>query len=64
MKGLLRHKHLKLDQKKINKAKKYLGAKTDTEAIDRALEFIVAEKTIDATLGKLKGKIRIRKIFD
>ena len=60
----IRHKHLKLDQKKINEAKTYLGVKTESEAIDRALEFLIAEKTINTTLGKIKGKGRIKKVFD
>jgi hypothetical protein len=30
----LRHKHLKLDQRKIDLAKKYFGVKSEQEAID------------------------------
>ena len=64
MGAVIKHKHLKLDQRKINRAMRYLGAKTETEAIDRALEFLVAEKTINTALRKLKGKGRIRTVFD
>jgi hypothetical protein len=42
---MLRYKHLRLDQDKIEKAKKVLGAKTETEAIDKALEKVVQADT-------------------
>lgn len=61
---LIRHKHLKLDQKKIDQAKTYLGVKTESEAIDQALEFLIAEKTINSTLRKIRGKGQIKKIFN
>ena len=31
----LRHKHLQLDQGKLDRARRILGAKTETEALDR-----------------------------
>ena len=37
----LKHKHLKLDQKKINFAKRYFGVESEQEAIDRALSLLV-----------------------
>lgn len=61
---LIRHKHLKLDQRKIDQAKEYLGVKTESEAIDQALEFLIAEKTINAALRKIKGKGQIEKVFN
>ena len=39
------NKHLKLDQAKIEKAKRILGAKTETEIINRALQRIIEEDT-------------------
>jgi hypothetical protein len=38
-----RNKHLILDQTKLKKAQKVLGAKTETEAIERALESVLDE---------------------
>lgn len=38
---MLRYKHLRLDQEKIEKAKKIFRAKTETEAMDRALENVI-----------------------
>ena len=38
-----KHKHLILNQTKIAKAQKILGAKTDTETVERALDKIIDE---------------------
>lgn len=59
----LKHKHLVLDQKKLERAKKILNAKTDTEVLDRALDIVVTESELDAVLRKVGGKGRIQKIF-
>jgi hypothetical protein len=40
---MLRYKHLRLDQDKIERAKKILRAKTETEAMDKALEKVIEE---------------------
>lgn len=37
------HKHFQLDAAKIKRAKKALHARTETEAIERALDFAIAE---------------------
>ncbi|MCJ7784703.1 MAG: hypothetical protein MUP41_12285 [Desulfobacterales bacterium] len=42
--NMLRYKHLRLDQGKIERAKKILKAKTETEAMDKALERIIQEE--------------------
>ena len=59
----LRHKHLQLDQEKLDRARRILVAKTETEALDRALSIVVSEADIDKTLRKIRGKGRIRKVF-
>ena len=41
---MLKYKHLRLDQGKIERAKKILKAKTETEAMDKALERILQEE--------------------
>jgi hypothetical protein len=40
----VRHKHLKLDQRKIDFAKRYFGAASEQEAIDRALSFLIEQE--------------------
>ena len=44
--NMTKHKHLKLDQSKIDRAKKLLGAKTEQETIERALDLVLAEASI------------------
>lgn len=61
---MIRHKHLQLDQRKINRVKRFLGAKTDTEAIDRALDILVTEETINVALKRLEGRGRLKKVYD
>ena len=60
---VLRHKHLQLDQNKLDRARSVLGAKTETETIERALTLIVDETEIDKALKFAKGRARIRKVF-
>ena len=38
-----RHKHVRLSQAKISRARKILGVRTETDAIDQALDFVIAE---------------------
>jgi len=42
--NMLKYKHLRLDQGKIERVKKILQAKTETEAMDKALERILQEE--------------------
>ena len=58
-----RHKHIELDQGKLNRARRILGAKTETETLERALDIVVSEAEIDTALKKARGKGRIRKVF-
>ncbi len=59
----VRHKHVLLDQAKLNEAKRILRAKTETETLDRALDLILTEAELDAALRKARGKARIRRLF-
>jgi hypothetical protein len=54
----LRHKHLKLDQKKIDFAKRYFGVESEQEAIDRALSLLVEEQQLLAAMKPLKGGLK------
>ncbi|MFZ0321034.1 MAG: hypothetical protein WAL56_18040 [Candidatus Sulfotelmatobacter sp.] len=38
------HKHFQLDPRKIKRAQKALGAKTETETLERALDRVIAEE--------------------
>ena len=53
-----RHKHLKLDQRKIDFAKRYFGVASEQEAIDRALALLIQEQRIISRLKPLRGVLR------
>jgi hypothetical protein len=59
----LRHKHIRIDQVKLDKARKVLAAATETEALDRALTLVVSEAEIDAALRAVSGRGRLKKLF-
>jgi len=54
----LRHKHLRLDQTKIDFAKKYFGVDSEQEAIDRALALLIEERQISVRLRPLKSLLK------
>jgi len=53
-----RHKHLKLDQRKIDFAKRYFGVASEQEAIDRALALLMQEQRIISRLKPLRAVLR------
>jgi len=62
MKANLKRKNYYLDERKIERAKTFLGAKTEAEAIDVALDLIVFRKEILASLGKVAGKGGVERV--
>ena len=59
----LRHKHLQIDQGNLDRAKEILGARTETEAVERALKLVVSEADIDASLRKAGRKAQIKRVY-
>jgi hypothetical protein len=59
----IRDKHLKLDQEKLNRARQFLGTKTERETIENALDLLLAEGDLDRLLKQLGNKGAIKKIF-
>ncbi len=71
MKIAIKDKHLRLNQEKIEKVKKIIGAKTETEAIEKALNLLIERDTFinkrreivrriifrRERLGKVKGDV-------
>ena len=62
------HKHFQLDSTKIKRAQRALRAKTETEAIERALDFAIAEHeknrlVLQATERFIKGGIEIKDVY-
>jgi len=54
----LKHKHLKLDQRKIDFAKRYFGVKSEQEAIDQALSLLMEEERLVKALKPLRGILK------
>jgi hypothetical protein len=54
---MLRHKHIRLDQEKIDIVKKILAVETDTEAIDGALSKIIHESKETVRRRKIAGEM-------
>ncbi len=54
----LKHKHLKLDQRKIDFARRFFDVKTDQEAIDRALSLLMEEAQIVSRMKPLAKALR------
>ena len=61
--ALVRHKYIRIDQRKLDKARKVLAASTETEALDRALTLVVSEADIDGALRQGAAKGRLKKLF-
>jgi len=59
----LAHKHLKLDQAKIDKARRLLGVRTEQETVERALELVVAEEPILRAHRRVKGVGGVVEVF-
>lgn len=59
----LQRKYTEFDQNKLMQAKRIFGVKTEGEALERALEVVVAEAEIDTALKAARGKGRFRKVF-
>ena len=59
----VRRKSVELDQRKLSRARSFLGTKTDAETVNRAIDFVVAEAAIDAALRATGGKGALRKVF-
>jgi len=51
----IRHKHFKLEQTKLDRARRLLGAKTETEAVEQALDVLLGEEPILRAHRRLKG---------
>lgn len=57
-------KHLRLDQEKLTRAKRMLGAKSESEALDRLLdEFLLREEVIGG-IREAHGKELFRNVPD
>ncbi|MGE0822194.1 MAG: hypothetical protein AB7G75_01605 [Candidatus Binatia bacterium] len=58
-----RQKPSHLNQEKLDRLRALLGVESDAEAIEQAIDLLLAEEDIKTTLRKVKGKGRIEKVF-
>jgi Arc/MetJ family transcription regulator len=63
MKSNLKRKNYYLDENKIRRVMTILGVKTETEAIDAALNLVVFRKEILKSLKKVAGTGGVEKVF-
>jgi hypothetical protein len=61
MKTAIKDKHLRLNQEKIEKVKKIIGAKTETEAIEKALNFLIERDAFINKRREIMRKIILRR---
>lgn len=59
----VRHKHVRLNQRKLDRVKSILGAATETEAIEKAMDLVLAEDEIVKVHRRIRGKGRIERMF-
>ncbi|HEY3125195.1 MAG TPA: hypothetical protein VGK70_14180 [Thermoanaerobaculia bacterium] len=59
----VRHKHVVLDQRKLDRARRALGTRTDRETIERALDVVATDERLDAHLRRLGGTMTLQKVF-
>lgn len=63
MKASIKRKNFYLDQNQIDRARKILEVKTETQAIRAALDLVVLRKEILDSLKKVAGKGGVEKVF-
>lgn len=56
-------KQFLLDPEKIKAVKKITHAATDTEAVNRALDMVIANEKIQKALSAVKGRGKIEDVF-
>ena len=59
----VRHKHVVLDQKKLDRARKALKTRTDRETLEKALDVVLDDAGLDSLLRRAGGKATLRKVF-
>ena len=62
MKTAVKRKNYNLDEIKIKRVQKILGAKTETETLDKALDLIMFQTGLLESLRKVSGKGGIQRI--
>jgi hypothetical protein len=53
----------RLNREKVDRLKALFGVQSESEAIEQAVDLVLAEEDIKTTLRKVKGKARIERVF-
>ncbi|HEX8453511.1 MAG TPA: hypothetical protein VF647_15525 [Longimicrobium sp.] len=61
---LIRRKSIKIDQNKLDRAVELLGASSETEAIDQALEMLFFRKALLASVDQIAGKGGMEDVYE
>ena len=59
----MRRKNIRLDQRKLDRARRLLGAATETETIERALDLVVFRREVLDGLRQFGGRGDVRDIY-
>ena len=60
----IRRKNLNIDQAKLDRARRLLGADTETETVDRALSALLLREELIAGLREVAGTGGVENVFD
>jgi hypothetical protein len=63
-KRVLRRKNLNVDQVKLDRVRDVLGARTETEAIDQALSWILLHEELMEGIRSIQGTAGVENVFD
>ena len=56
-------KNLRLTQEKLDRAKRILGTKTETEAVEQALDLVAFREEVVEVVHRMAGSNSIRDVF-
>ncbi len=60
----IRRKNLNIDQTKLDRVRDLLGVKTETEAIDQALDVLLLRRELTEGVRKIAGSGGVENYFD
>ena len=60
----MRRKNLNIDQKKLNQVRSLLGARTETEAVDQALDLVLLRQEVVRGIRRIAGSGGVENVFD
>ena len=60
----VRRKNLNIDQDKLDRAVELLGVRSETEAVDQALELLILREELVAGIHRIAGTGGVENFFD